>query len=95
MYEPSELCVLQCDGEPLLTQPQPAEQRGRPVQLQDDLAGVCGGPGLLEGPAAARGHCPPLPGHRLLCQWGPAILHQPAGAGALRRAGRGVVMTMK
>lgn len=78
------LCRSQCDGEPLFTQPQLAEQRGRPVQLQDHLAGVCGGPGLLEGPAAAGGHRPPLPGYRLLCERGPAFLHQPAGAGALK-----------
>lgn len=79
------VCVSQCDGEPLLTEPEPAEHRGRPVQLQDHLAGVCGGLGLLEGPAAAGGHRPPLPGHRLLRQWGPAFLHQPAGAGALSK----------
>lgn len=82
------MCVSQCHGEPLFTQPQPAEQRGRPVQLQDHLAGVCGGPGLLEGPAAASGHRPALPGDSVLRQRGPAFLHQPAGAGALREGGR-------
>lgn len=73
----------QCHGEPLSPEPQPAEQRGRPVELQDHLAGVCGGSGLLEGPATAGGHCPPLIGHRLLRQRRPALLHQPAGACAL------------
>lgn len=76
--------LLQRHGEPLFTEPQPAEQRGRPVELQNHLAGVCGGSGLLESPAAAGGHRPPLPGDRLLRQRGSSFLHQPAGAGALR-----------
>lgn len=80
----SSVRLPQRNGEPLFTQPQPAEQRGRPLQLQDHLAGVCGGSGLLEGPAAARRHRPPLTGHRLLRQRRPAFLHQPAGAGALK-----------
>lgn len=85
----SSVRLPQRHGEPLFTQPQPAEQRGRPLQLQDHLAGVRGGSGLLEGPAAARRHRPPLAGHRLLRQWRPAFLHQPAGAGALKgRGGR-------
>lgn len=71
----SLLFLAQCHGEPLSTKPQPAEQRGRSVQLSHHLAGVCGGPGLLEGPAAACGYCPSFPGHRILCQRGAALLH--------------------
>lgn len=78
------LCVSQRHGEPLFIEPQPAEQRGRPVQLPHHLAGVRGGPGLLEGPAAAGGHRPPLARDRLLRQRRAAFLQQPAGAGSLR-----------
>lgn len=77
--------MWQCHGEPLAPEPQPSEQRGCAVQLQDHLAGVCGGPGLLEGPVATGGHRLALPGHRLLRQRRSAVLHQSAGAGALRR----------
>ncbi len=77
-------CLSQRHGEPLFTQPKPAEQRGCAVQLQDHLAGVRGGSRLLEGPVTVGGYSSALPRHRLLRQRGPAFLHQPAGAGALR-----------
>lgn len=78
------LSVSQCHGEPLFTEPQPAEQRGCPVQLPHHMAGVRGGPGLLEGPAAAGDHRPPLARDRLLRQRCAAFLQQSAGAGSLR-----------
>lgn len=74
----------QCDGEPFAAQSKPAEQRGCSVQLSLHLAGVCGGLGLLEGAAAAGGHCPSFSGHCLLCQWRTAIFCKSAGVGPLR-----------
>lgn len=65
-------------GEPLPAQSQPPARRRSPVQLPDHVAGVCGGPGLLEGLALDLGHCFAISGHRLLCERGVALRGQPA-----------------
>lgn len=67
------LLLPQCHGKSFSAQPEPAARRWSPVQLPDHVAGVCGGPGFLEGLALDLGHCFAVPGHCLLREWGVAL----------------------